>query len=112
MNAGIRELPIYVPLSYNVIVRAPSSQKKRLQRRYKQFLWLCIALGCLALFFGIPSTRVFGGLVIDGVNATKKKQHANNSTSVVEENKNNKTVVAVQQELDYFDKDDDKEEAT
>ena len=110
MNAGIQELPIYVPLSYNVIVRAPSSRQKRLQRQYKQFLWLCIALGCLALFFGVPSTRVFRGLVIDGVNATKN--NPNNSTSVVQVNENNEAVLAVQQELDYFDKDDDKEEAT
>ena len=75
-NAGIRELPIYLPLNYEIEIRAPSTKETRHQRQYKQFMCLCIVLACIVLVLGIPQTRVLHDLVVDGVNATKDQQSA------------------------------------
>lgn len=94
-DAGIQELPIFVPIDYHVIVQAPSAAQKN-QRRYKLFLWFCLALGSFIL--------AFDKFVMDGVKSKLIPTVNGTSDSSMNENNYNETEIDF---LKYFHENDD-----
>ena len=96
-DAGIQELPIFVPIDYHVIVQAPSTTLTN-RHRYKLLLWFCIALGSILV--------AFDKFAIDGF-ATKFSSSGNNTNdTAVHEN----TIIKNETDNDilaYFQETDD-----
>jgi hypothetical protein len=96
-DAGIQELPIFVPIDYHVIVQAPSTTLTN-RHRFKLLLWFCVALGSILV--------AFDKFVIDefGSKLAISRNNTNETAGHVKNNKKNETDFDT---LAYFQESDD-----